>query len=290
MATGRYTARYSMPRSCEAEAPSWYSFNNKNVHFVMLSTEHSLAVNSTQYNWLKADLEAADAVATRTARPWVLVNGHYPPVCSHDDVCGRLSGKYSADELDAPDGLLGLLARHRVDASLWGHIHAYERTYPLVHQRVADPRNETGTVHLMVGMAGAGYSGGHWRYDQPAYSAFREDSYGYVRATVRGGAALTFEYVRNDNGKVQDAVTITKQPRGAGTRTPAHAHGGSRRRRAGPPTPMQEQHTDLGFRGDPFPDATGMEAWAAAEVQQARAQARAQPPTNAICPSYNGTR
>ena len=69
--------------------------------------------------------------------------------------------------------VLGLFTRRRVDAALWGHIHAYERTLPLVNQRLADPgANETGTVHMMIGMAGAGYG---VLYNQPAYSAFRED-------------------------------------------------------------------------------------------------------------------
>eukprot|EP01051_Picozoa_sp_SAG22_P009293 SAG22_NODE_765_length_7393_cov_5.670003_3_plen_320_part_00 len=239
-------------------------------HFVVLSTEHSLAVNSTQYDWLVRDLAAADAPASRAARPWIVLAGHYPPVCSHEEVCGAASGKYTAAELDGPDGLLGMLAKYHVDVALWGHIHAYERTYPLVHQQLAATgesyHQPEGTAHFMIGMAGAGFSGGRWRYDQPSYSAFREDSYGYMRITVSGGGggggggsrgALKLEYVRNDGGRVQDSVEIVKGGnataawRGGGGGGGGAAGAGPGRRLSGTAA-RPRQHSSLGHRGPAF--------------------------------------
>ena len=93
------------------------------------------------------------------------------------------------------EGILDLFAQYRVDVGLWGHIHAFERTFPMVHTKLAAtgasyhdatgtdrillcnnygtvfemcPKTDDslcnslciGTAHFMIGMAGAGYSGG----------------------------------------------------------------------------------------------------------------------------------
>jgi hypothetical protein len=268
-------------------------------HFVVLSTEHSLAINSTQYDWLVRDLAAADAGPSRAARPWIVLAGHYPPVCSHEEVCGAASGKYTAAELDGRNGLLGVLAKYHVDVALWGHIHAYERTYPLVHQGMAATgesyRQPEGTAHFMIGMAGAGFSGGRWLYDQPSYSAFREDSYGYMRVTVDGGrGALKLEYVRNDGGRVQDSVEIfkgnTTVTAGDATAAPWRSGVGAGRRLATAARPRQ--HSSLGHRGPAFGNntqerlvdrggGTGSE-----HEETLRSRDTAATATASICPAY----
>ena len=110
----------------------------------MLSTGHSLAPGSDQLGWLEADLAAANAAENLNARPWVLVRGHCPPADllarrRLRQALGEVPESTRTPDLDGPDGLLGLLARRRVDAALWGHLHAYERTLRLVNQRLADP-------------------------------------------------------------------------------------------------------------------------------------------------------
>jgi len=190
----RYNARYRMP------GVYWYSFNHRNVHFVSISTEHDLAPGSPQHEWLEADLRAADA--SRTQQPWVILYGHKPPVCSHEQLCG---------EAYVP---LDLLARYHVDAALWGHVHAYERTYPLVNFSMATTgvsyREPRGTPHVMLGMAGDGMCCGRWTFNQPLWSAFREDSFGFVRVVVESNHAMRLEYVRNDNGRIQDSFSVGK--------------------------------------------------------------------------------
>ena len=43
---------------------------------------------SKQYEWLVADLEAANRRANRSKRPWIVLLGHRPMYCSGADLSG----------------------------------------------------------------------------------------------------------------------------------------------------------------------------------------------------------
>eukprot|EP01043_Picozoa_sp_COSAG02_P018861 COSAG02_NODE_893_length_16140_cov_19.677621_1_plen_552_part_00 len=213
----RYNGRYRMPPRTPVIASSlnsqpqpgperyYYSFSHRNIRFISISTEHALTPGSAQYQWLETELAAADTPKARQHRPWVLLFGHKPPVCSHLEVCGEA---YVPQEL---------MAKYHVDMALWGHLHAYERTLPIVNGTLATTgasyHNPTGTVHVVIGMAGDGFCCGGWS-DPPSWSAFREDSFGYARVHVENDHELRLEYVRNGDARdsVRDNFTITKTP------------------------------------------------------------------------------
>eukprot|EP00494_Astrolonche_serrata_P015447 UN15598 len=67
----------------------WYSFDHGNIHFVMISTEHSLELTSPQYKWLVEDL----ALTSRKLTPWLIVLGHRPMYTS--------MSYYNADYVDS---------------------------------------------------------------------------------------------------------------------------------------------------------------------------------------------
>ena len=48
----------------------------------MLSTEHDFSPNSTQYQWLEADLKKVD----RRITPWLVVSGHRPMYLSQQEL------------------------------------------------------------------------------------------------------------------------------------------------------------------------------------------------------------
>ena len=120
----RYNGRYRMPsreplnlsvrNSTAQPGPEryWYALSHRNIRFISVSTEHDMTPGSEQYQWLEKELAAADTPRARLRQPWVLLFGHKPPVCSHEEVCG---------EAAVP---LQLLAKYRVDLALWGHLHA----------------------------------------------------------------------------------------------------------------------------------------------------------------------
>ena len=232
----RYNARYRMPSRARLDTSLrnttpgpgperyWYAYSHRNIRFVSVSTEHSLSPGSEQYKWLEEELAAADTHEARAQRPWLLLFGHKPSVCSHDVLCGEAFPQ-------------ALLAKYHVDLALWGHLHAYERTLPIVNGTLATTgasyHNAQGTPHVVVGMAGDGFCCGGWSASPPNWSAFREDSFGYARVHVESDHELRLEYVRNGDGGhgVRDSFTITKdtaasRPRAAWAPTVAtHAHG-----------------------------------------------------------------
>merc|ERR1711916_296828 len=87
----------------------------------------------TQYEWLKADLEAVD----RRRTPWVVAYWHNPFYCSN--VAHNNSAWLMKDEYEA------LLVKHGVNLVVNGHVHAYERTHPI-----------QGITYAVVGTGGNG--------------------------------------------------------------------------------------------------------------------------------------
>ena len=60
------------PRLDAGQNDGWYSFEQGSAHFIMLNTEMSSKVNSSQYDFVQNDLKAID----RSKTPWVFVFGH----------------------------------------------------------------------------------------------------------------------------------------------------------------------------------------------------------------------
>ena len=91
------------------------------------------------------------------------------------------AGHYK-EALRAQEKLEPLLYDAGVDVVLNGHVHAYERSRP-----VRDWKEDAcGAVHLTVGDGGnyEGPYGQSWSEPQPAWSAFREGSFGAGRLEI----------------------------------------------------------------------------------------------------------
>ncbi len=178
-----YTNRYKMPQN-EALVTGgnfWYSFNYGNVHWVQISSEHSLDAGSPQMIFLVAALEAA--TANRAVVPWIVLTLHKPLYCSAEGTPGGFAAKLEATVL-----------AYDVDLVITGHMHGYERVHPMKEGAVtvypekgptiATRRTDVyhalgkGPVHIMQGHAG-GMQGERWLQPQPDYSAFRMSN-GYV--------------------------------------------------------------------------------------------------------------
>ena len=109
------------------------------------STEHDLA---PQLVMMEKDLRAVDRAIT----PWVVAFGHRPLYCSTNDY---YDCKVAGPTILGPQ-LEPLLERYKVDLALFGHLHNYERTWPVFNGTVTAKSytKPAGTVHAVVGMAG----------------------------------------------------------------------------------------------------------------------------------------
>lgn len=142
---------------------TYWSRDIEMVHVVSLNSYAGTAPGSLQYQWLKEDISRVD----RSRTPWVVAMMHAPWYNSNS---GH-QGESLLMQNDMEEMLYGLGA----DVVLNGHVHAYERTTPVYKWEV----NECGPVHLNLG-DGGNREGAYvpWNDPQPAWSAFRESSFG----------------------------------------------------------------------------------------------------------------
>ena len=133
----------------------YYSFNYKNVHILALSTEIDYDDESKQYKFAVKDLEK---YSKDPLIKWILVFYHRYIYGS-----GSLPPESDFRELYHP-----LFDKYKVDLALQGHLHVYERTYPIIYNEDDDDepivqdnnpsnifKNPKGPIVITVGTGGA---------------------------------------------------------------------------------------------------------------------------------------
>jgi Calcineurin-like phosphoesterase len=132
----------------------YYSFNYKNMHFLALSTETDYDDDSEQYQFAIKDLEkySKDPFIN-----WIIVLYH-----RHMYGSGSLEEDTDFREIYHP-----LFDKYKVDLALQGHLHVYERTYPITFNSDDDDapivqdtnpntyKNPKGPIFATVGTGGA---------------------------------------------------------------------------------------------------------------------------------------
>ena len=199
-----YEHRFDSNGQIESEE-FWYSRQYPGVHMIFMSTEHDYDLGSTQFSWLKQELESVD----RNDTPFVIVYGHKPMYSSNS---------YHGSEVELRNALEQLYIENGVDLVIAGHDHFYERTWPVADELVVDRginnrfvRGE-GPIHLVIGMAGrSAYE--DLDEPQPEWSAYRENSsYGWTRWSYDGEAReLSMAHYRID-GTIGDQFTLQESP------------------------------------------------------------------------------
>lgn len=130
-----------------ADAPAYYTFTYGNAQFFVLNSNEGaeLAPGGEQYEWL------ARTLATSTAT-WKFVAHHHAPFSSDEDDYGNTWEQSATPQGDLQlRELVPLYEQHGVDIVFFGHLHVYERTWPIRDLKV-DP--EYGVVYLVSGGAG----------------------------------------------------------------------------------------------------------------------------------------
>jgi predicted phosphodiesterase len=133
----------------------YYSFNYKNMHFLALSTETDYDDDSEQYQFAIRDLEQ---YSKEPFMDWIIV-------FYHRHIYG--SGSLEPDT-DFRESYHPLFDKYKVDIALQGHLHVYERTYPITFNEEDDDepivqdnnptdiyKNPKGPIFLTIGTGGA---------------------------------------------------------------------------------------------------------------------------------------
>src|SRR6185295_17887575 len=99
---------------------------------------------SDMYNWLEQSL-------ARSTATWKFVVHHYPPYSSYADDFGDTKMERSLLGDEDARGLVPLYEKYGVDIVFDGHIHLYERTWPIRRNKVVD---HDGVIYVTTGGAG----------------------------------------------------------------------------------------------------------------------------------------
>lgn len=167
---------------------SFYSFETGLVHFVYVNSYSTTDSSSVQYKWLQADLQSVD----RSVTPWVIVVMHCPWYNSnlkHNDEPPTVQMKANMEQL---------LYEHNVNVVISGHVHAYERSWP-VYKNVTDPK---GIVYLNIG-DGGNAEGHDTHYEAaPSWSAFRNGTqFGHGELQILDARTAVWKWFRNVDGE-----------------------------------------------------------------------------------------
>jgi Calcineurin-like phosphoesterase len=147
----------------------YYSFdiiksNGAIEHFLVMNSEDPdrSNTNSDQYNFVKSDL--ANAASNPNVK-WKILYVHQP-FFSSPNGCSASSCKGSESFTKA---IQPLIDQYHVDVVLFGHVHNYQRTFPLKFNSAnplnptktstaqCDYTNPTGTIYAIVGTGGVNF-------------------------------------------------------------------------------------------------------------------------------------
>ncbi len=175
---------------------SFYSFEAASAHIIYLNPYSTSNETSVQYQWLVSDLETID----RSITPWVIVVMHCPWYNSN-------TAHYDEEQaVLMRDSMEKVFYKYHVNIVFTGHVHAYERTYPVF-------QNETrsdGVVYITIGDGGNREGHANTYYEQPSWSAYRNGTqYGHGELNLWNKDKLTWRWFRNVDGSIVDKDEVS---------------------------------------------------------------------------------
>jgi acid phosphatase len=134
------------------------------------------------------------------------------------------SSEESSYQEDLRNAFQGLLLEYSVDLYLSGHIHWYERLYPLTkdgkvdHSAVIDDNTYKtnpgkSLTHIINGMAGNIESHSTLSSDESKLkitNVLDQKNYGFSKLTIHSAKKLTWQMVQGKDGEVGDELTLLK--------------------------------------------------------------------------------
>lgn len=179
----------------------WYSFRYGDAEFFMLDGNRSLAQQSEQLEWLAGALSASTA-------SWRFAVLHQPPYTSDSNDYGDTATTTSSRGDMNVRNIVELLEQHDVDMCFSGHVHDYERTFPIRDGEVV-PYEEGGVVYVT-----AAGGGGHLEDFDSANTWFghKKARRHHLVYVALHGEHLELQAIDED-GRLFDVLTLRKRAR-----------------------------------------------------------------------------
>jgi len=191
---------YCTPSTFQSEydfGNSFYSFDAGLVHVIFLNPYTTTDINSPQYNWIISDLELVD----RKKTPWIIIVMHCPWYNSNK------AHQNEKQTLLMRETFEPVFYKYKVNLIFTGHVHAYERTYPVYMDTVLSDA----PTYIVIGDGGNNEGHASTYLTQPKWSAYRNGTqYGYGLLTIKDMNQIHWRWFRNIDLKLvsQDEVII----------------------------------------------------------------------------------
>jgi predicted MPP superfamily phosphohydrolase len=186
----------------------YYSFNYENVHFIALATEIPFDMKSSQYNFIKNDLEA---VSKNSEIKWIIVFSYRPQYSSPT----KHPGNADIRAIYHP-----LFEKYQVDIVLQAHNHNYQRTYPVNYNQVEssspivtdnNPKTYEDPVAPLYITVGTGGATLHKFKGKESYVAAQYLGFGFLDISITNNSRnLTGTFYDSSDGAVEDHFTVIK--------------------------------------------------------------------------------
>lgn len=178
----------------------YYTFHFGNAQFFMLDTNRPMKPGSDQYVWLEKELAASKAT-------WKIAAHHHPCFSSDEDdygdhVKGLPIPGYGYGDSNAKNAI-ALYEKYGVDIVFNGHIHVYERTWPILNM----------SINLKKGVRYITSGGGGGHLESPApqrtwFSLHVNKAYHYCHTVVFDRTMVFKAY--DIEGRLFDTFEMTK--------------------------------------------------------------------------------
>jgi hypothetical protein len=179
-----------------------------------MATESSFSKGTSQYNFVVKDLQKA---STNSKIKWIIVNYHTPMYTS-PNTCSASTCKGSSSLRDIYHPLFD---KYGVDIVLQGHVHNYQRTFPIKYNTnshssptktstsTSKYNNPQGEIFATIGTGGINF---HGLSGKSSFVASQQaNKFGILDFSMTNdGTKLTAKYYPNGGSSPSDQFTITK--------------------------------------------------------------------------------
>jgi hypothetical protein len=180
--------RYAgMPTGGRSDGPMYFSWNAGPVHYISFCSFYpgGFGSNSDLMKWITQDIASINMTNT----PWVVATQHAPWYNSNKE--------HQGDGENARTALEQIFISAGVSIVFNGHVHAYERSFPVNNNKVVAP-GPGGMTHFNIGDGGASlYTS--WISPIPAWSAVHSATWGHGEWTVLNATHSLWTWHQNSN-------------------------------------------------------------------------------------------
>jgi hypothetical protein len=195
---------------------TYYSFTFSKAHVIVMDTDRvSFTSGSAQYNFVKSDLQSA---SKNPAIKWIIVYMHKQMYTSPNTCSSSSCSNGGSDANSLRKTYHAMFDDYGVDLVLQGHVHNYQRTYPISYSGSGTPKITTtcstncndpkGQVFAVVGTGGINF---HALSGKSSFVKYQQDDkFGALNIIINNNEnKLTGQYYANGGSKL-DEFSITK--------------------------------------------------------------------------------